>query len=152
MPVSTQTIAINERLALGGEVTKEELRELSEAGFKSIIDLRTGDEPQPPLTREEEADEARHLGLMYHNLPVQGHDIKPGQVDRFAALLNELTAPVYVHCQKGGRATAMSMLHLAAEHGWSGEETLRKADELGCPLSSPAMRQAVLDHVGGKNA
>jgi len=142
----SHTIAVDERLALGGQMTKDELRELAAAGFKSIIDLRTGDEPEPPMNREEEAEEARHLGLIYHNLPVQGNDIKPGQVDRYAALLGELTAPIYVHCQKGQRAAAVSMLHLAAVHGWSGEEALKKADELGCPLS-PAIRQSVRNYI-----
>lgn len=144
------TIIINDQLALGGQLTEEQFGQLAAAGFKSVVDLRTGDEPEPPLSIERETEEAQRLGLMYVNLPVQGHDIKEGQVERFGALLQEMSAPVYVHCQKGQRAAAVSLLHLSRRHGWSTEEALAKAEELGCPITSPAMRQAFADFAGAR--
>jgi uncharacterized protein (TIGR01244 family) len=143
-------IAINDQIALGGQLTAEQFRELAAAGFKSVIDLRTGDEPEPPLSIEKETDEAQALGLMYVNLPVQGHDIKEGQIERFGELLHEMSAPVYVHCQKGQRAAAVSLLHLSRKHDWSSEDALAKAEQLGCPISSPAMRQAFAELAGAK--
>ncbi|MEZ5550485.1 MAG: sulfur transferase domain-containing protein [Pseudomonadales bacterium] len=82
------------------------------AGFPGavvIIDLRTAEEG----TATEQA-QAQDLGLTYHNLPVDGANIRDEQVLALDALLNSAPqeALVVLHCASGNRA---GMLWAAGE-------------------------------------
>ena len=39
-----KTIKVNDRISVGGQPTESELKELGQAGFKTVINLRTTNE------------------------------------------------------------------------------------------------------------
>ena len=128
----THRIKINDGMSVDtGQPTREELERLAQAGFKTVVNLRTAGEPNQPLSPEAEGDVARQAGLDYLHIPVASTDPRPEQVDQFRAQLAELPGPVLVHCASGKRSGAFAILQLANQENLSGEDALARARTLG---------------------
>lgn len=137
-------ITISDQLSVDtGQPTRDELARLSQEGFKTVVNLRTGDEQNQPLSPEAEGDVVRAAGLEYVHIPVASTDPRPDQVDQFSEKLSGLPGPVLVHCASGRRSGAFGVLHLAVRQGLSGEEALAKAKSLGFDLNSPELEDFV---------
>src|SRR5690349_18200775 len=102
---------MNERLKITPELTVGqrqpdwvELLALVSEGFRTVIDLRTDDEPGQDLSPRQEALAARRLGLAYCHVPVPADRVDAGVLDRFRAALADAVKPVFVHCASGKRA------------------------------------------------
>jgi len=70
---------INDELTIAGQATPEQLQQVAQEGFKSVLNLRSPDE-EGFLSNEQQQAEA--LGL-YHNIPVN-----------FEAINDEIAAQV----------------------------------------------------------
>ena len=138
---------INEQITSGRQPTAEEFTQLAREGFRSVVNLRTWPEEDQPLSPEAEGAQVRDLGLEYLHLPVSTTDLTPEQVDQFRQALLQLPKPVYVHCHTGKRAGAFVMMHLAAEQGWSGQEALQKAEEMGFACDVPRLQEFFLQYI-----
>ena len=101
---------INERLSVGGQPTEEDLSSLKAEGFTAVINLRREGEANQPMDPAREGLAAAAAGLQYFHIPVNSADPKGEQVASVRAALEQVTGPVYVHCQGGGRACAMALL------------------------------------------
>ena len=138
---------LNEQITVGGQPTEEQLAELKQAGFKTVINLRTEGEENQPLSPEAEAGKVQAQGMEYRHLPVSPQAMGPELVDRFRHELEQLPAPVFVHCASGMRAGAFSMMHLATQAGWSGDDTLRKAEQMGFECKQPELKEFVKGYI-----
>ena len=74
---------INDQLTVGAQPTEEQLKQLAEEGFKSVVNLRMSGEKEQPLSPDEEGEKVRDLGLEYVHIPVPMTAMQPEQVDRF---------------------------------------------------------------------
>lgn len=142
-----ERMQLNKEITVGGQPTETQLRELREQGFRSVVNLRTAGEENQPLSPEAEGARVRQEGMEYLHLPVSMQDMRPELVDRFREDLPHLPKPVYIHCASGKRAGAFAMLDTAVQAGWGGEETLRKAEEMGFECDQPQLKQFVTDYV-----
>lgn len=141
-------IQINERLSVGKQHPNEvDLRELAGEGFKSVVNLRTDGEPNQPLEPEEEGRVVRRLGMAYLHHPVASGELTEANVDGFRRRLSELPRPVFAHCASDKRSGAFLMMHVAAELGMSGEETVGKAAETGFACVTPELASFVRSYV-----
>lgn len=140
---------MNDRITVGAQPSPEQLKELAGQGFRSVVNLRTEGEKDQPLSPREEGEEAKSLGLSYLHIPVSAKDPKPEQVARFRDEVERLPGPVFVHCASGKRAGAFSMIQQAVEAGWSGEETLEKAEQMGFQCDVPELKDFVRGYVDG---
>lgn len=138
---------ISESITIGAQPSEEELSQLMNKGFKSIVNLRVDGENEQPMSPDEEGKKAKALGIEYVHIPVPSKSMKTEQVDQFRQALKQLPFPVLVHCQKGKRAGALSMMHIAIESGWSGEETLQKAHDMGFQCDDPTMAEFVKSYI-----
>lgn len=140
---------MNDHVSVGAQTSEEQLRQLASEGFKSVVNLRTEGEKDQPLSPEAEGEKVRELGLAYLHIPVSAKEPKPEQVDRFRAEVSGLPGPVFVHCASGKRAGAFTMIHQAVESGWSGDETLEKAEQMGFQCDVPELKDFVRGYVDG---
>jgi uncharacterized protein (TIGR01244 family) len=145
-------IQFNHAITVGGQPSRDDLRQLADEGFKAIVNLRPKGEADQPLDPEVEADIVRALGLRYLNLPVTMDAIREDQVDAFRRQLIELPEPIYVHCRAGKRAGAFVMMHTAAEQHMSGDEALEKAKEMGFECDQPELASFVKNYVNNHKA
>jgi protein tyrosine phosphatase (PTP) superfamily phosphohydrolase (DUF442 family) len=73
--------------------------------------------------------------------------ISEDKVDSFRRQLAELPEPIYVHCSAGKRAGVFVMMHTAAEQNMSGDEALKKAEEMGFECEQPELESFVKNYV-----
>lgn len=95
------------RLAVGPQLTTDDIAAARAAGFSAIINDRPdGEEPGQPLSREI-AEAARAGGLAYCHIPVVPGQITDDAVAAFAAALEAADGPVLAFCRTGKRAAAL---------------------------------------------
>ncbi len=142
-----QRMKIDENVTVGGQPTQEELKQLADDGFKTIVSLRTADEEDQPLSPSEEGDVVRKHGLEYVHFPVSKEDMGPELEDEFRQRLPTFKSPAFIHCSSGKRAGAFVVMDKAVKEGWSGEATLEKADEMGFECEEVKIRDFVKSYV-----
>ncbi|MGB8696180.1 TIGR01244 family sulfur transferase [Acinetobacter sp.] len=102
---------MSENVGFAGQITPEQVAQVVEKGFKSIInnrpDLEGGPE-QPTSAQIEEA--ARNAGLDYVFQPVVAGQITEIDVRTFANHFNELPKPVLMFCRTGNRSNNLFQL------------------------------------------
>ena len=74
---------INDELAIAGQITSEQLKQIAQEGFKSVLNLRSPDE-EGFLSNEQE--QANALGLYYINLPIKIETINDELASRIVAM------------------------------------------------------------------
>ena len=134
---------ISERVTVGAQVSEAEVKRLAGEGFKSVVNLREPGEQDQPVTPDDERRMVEAAGMTYLHIPVSGKDMRPEQVDRFRRELKALPGPAFVHCHKGKRAGAFAMMAAAVEQGWSGDQTLRTAEQMGFECDTPELKEFV---------
>lgn len=140
----------NDDVTIGAQPSEAELNALANDGFKTVINLRHDGEDMMPLPPEAEGAVVEQAGLAYRHVPVSMKDADASLVDRFREVLHEAEKPAFVHCKLGKRAGAMVMMDVAAKAGWSGDETLRKAGEMGFECDNEKLASFVRGYVDAK--
>ncbi|MCB1948917.1 bifunctional protein tyrosine phosphatase family protein/NAD(P)/FAD-dependent oxidoreductase [Nitrosomonas sp.] len=99
---------LDEKLSITGQISIDDLTEIAESGYKSIICNRPdfeGGEHQP--TSEQLEQQAKALGMTFAYLPVRLGDIPEERGKAFRKLIAELPGPILAFCGSGRRATAL---------------------------------------------
>ena len=138
---------INDEVTVGPQPTVEEINQLNQQGFKTVVNFRTDGEDEQPLSPDAEGKTVRTAGMEYMHIPVSMKSMGPELVDQFRAKYRDLPKPVFAHCKSGKRAGAMVMMHMAVEQGMSGEQTLQKAEEMGFECEQEELREFVKSYV-----
>ena len=139
-------IKIDERLTVGPtKLNAEQIAELAQQGFKTIVNLRTDAEKEP--SPAEEGEIVRSAGLHYVHVPVNTDALNIGLGNRFHQEVSAVPGPIYVHCGAGKRAGTFATLHAGLYHGWSAEETVAKAAELGFTADSPKLEAFLSEYM-----
>lgn len=134
---------INDDLSVAGQVTPEDLRQAAKEGFKSVLNLRS---PMELTFLADEPHLAEIAALQYANTPLSATTADPESSDAALAQLNELPAPVLVHCGAGLRATGITLIALAKQQNWSLETLTAEAERLGFSLDQPHIRQFIQEN------
>ena len=142
-----ERMKISDQITVGAQPTPEQLQELAQEGFRTIVNLRTAGESDQPLSPEEEGNKVTALAMKYLHIPVSAQAMQPEQVDHFRQQIRQLPGPVFVHCHKGKRAGALAMMHSAIEAGWTGDQTLQTAQEMGFQCDVPALAEFVKGYI-----
>ena len=120
---------ITKEISIAGQPSPRDIEDAHRNGFRTIINLRTPEEPDY-LADEERLVES--LGLTYASIPVASTTLDDVAVARFSQALESIDGtPALVHCRSGGRAGIMTLLHLAVKHGWTVQETLEESERMG---------------------
>jgi protein tyrosine phosphatase (PTP) superfamily phosphohydrolase (DUF442 family) len=121
-------LRINDQFCTGGQPKLEHLAALKESGVKAIINLRTPGEHRA----EEEAAEAKRLGLKYYNIPVVYSSPTEAQADEFLKITDdEANRPAFIHCTAAIRVGAFWMIRRVLRDGWAIERARAEAEKVG---------------------
>ncbi|QIO06926.1 TIGR01244 family sulfur transferase [Acinetobacter shaoyimingii] len=96
---------MSDNVGFAGQIAPEQLTQVAEKGFKSVINNRPdmeGGPDQPTSAQIEET--ARALGIDYVYQPVVAGQITEVDVRAFANHFNELPKPVLMFCRTGNRS------------------------------------------------
>ncbi len=109
LPVSCHTA----QFGTLGQIEPADLAEISQLGYKSVINNRPDFEGGPNQPSNASiAAEAERLGLHYVYLPVVPGAVTPDQVVEMARLLKTLPGPVLAFCRSGARSTNLYQMAL----------------------------------------
>lgn len=144
-------VKIDDRLTVGPtKLDADQIAQLAQQGFKTIVNLRTDAEKEP--SPAEEGEMVRSAGLHYVHVPVNTEALNIGLGNRFHQEVSAVPGPVYVHCAAGKRAGTFATLHAGLAHGWSAEQTVTKAAELGFTTDSPKLEAFLSEYMADHSA
>ncbi len=95
---------VNDWFAVAGQLDANDMKHVSEAGFKSVIINRPDYEAgphQPPSDQVMQA--ARDAGMEVRYQPVISGALTEADAILFAQLLEQLPKPILAYCRSGGR-------------------------------------------------
>ena len=138
---------IGDSVSVGPQPSEDDLNELAEKGYKTIINLRTEQEEDQPLNPGAEGELVRAKGLEYRSIPVSMDTMEPALVDKFRSDLANLPSPAFVHCRSGQRAGAFVMMDQACRNNMSGADLLNQAKQMGFECDQPELKQFVCHYV-----
>ncbi len=128
-----------EGIATAGQPEQEHFERLSEAGYKTVIDLREPGEDRGL----DEPETVRRARMEYMNVPVGHEDIDDETFERFREIMADPELhPVLVHCTSANRVGALVIPYLILDDGKSVEEALEVASRVG--LRSKDLKRAAL--------
>ena len=117
-------------IACDGVIRPEAVVEIKRLGFKSIVNLRTANEPGANLERE--ASAARDAGIAYYNIPFDLKSPSPTLVDDFLeTVAKPANMPAFIHCGSGRRSSALWMIKRVLVDGWDEPRAAAEAAQLG---------------------
>lgn len=130
-----RSVDLDHTITAGTTPTMTELRELALRGYRTIVDLRMGDEVGPmSLTDEQEA--ARMLRMDFLNIGIPARTVSAERLDVFRREVAGARKPAYGHCTCGGRAVVCSAVHLGLEVD-EAEDAIMRRMRLGNLLQEP---------------
>ncbi|MBW4673776.1 MAG: hypothetical protein KME52_07055 [Desmonostoc geniculatum HA4340-LM1] len=119
---------INNELAIAGQVTLDQLKQIADEGYKSVLNLRFPDETGF-LVDEQQKTEL--LGLYYMNLPFKAEDISDRATLQIFQRIAQLPKPTLIHCDNSIRSATIVLLYIALKQGMEFEKALQKVINLG---------------------
>ena len=145
-PLDARTIMASQILNLrqqnathfsGGQPNQAQLKTLSEAGIKHIINLR-----MPEEQNWDERQRVQSLGMQYHTIPIAGADNITAE--NATALANLLAAiddePVLIHCASGNRVGALIAVDKAINKAQPIEQAIITGKDWGMTRLEPVIR------------
>lgn len=113
-------------VATAGQPEEEHLKSLAEAGYRTVLDLRTAEEDRG----FDEAEAVRGAGMEYVSVPLAARPeaFTDDVFDRARELLGDPERrPVLVHCGSAARAAALVVPYLILDEGKSPGEAVEAA-------------------------
>lgn len=119
---------ISDDLAIAGQITLDQLKQIAEAGYKSVLNLRSPDETG---FQGSEQLNPYLLGLEYVHLPIKLTEMNPQSVIQVLQKISELPKPILVHCDSGMRSAIVIFMYIATKQGIALDIAFNKAVSLG---------------------
>lgn len=123
-----------------GQPTPEQLKDLHEAGVRSVVNLRA-----PHEHEWDERAAVEELGMTYYQLPITGPgDITQENARRLSEIMeDEANKPVLIHCGSGNRVGALYALKAYHFDDHDGEEAVEAGRAAGLEQLEPFVRQCL---------
>ncbi|APG46695.1 TIGR01244 family sulfur transferase [Phaeobacter porticola] len=103
------------RYSVSPQISVEDLPQLAEAGFTTVICNRPDAEVPPSHQAETIRAAAEALGLRFEVLPLTHQTMTPDNVAKQQALVESSSGPVLAYCASGTRCSVVWALSQASE-------------------------------------
>jgi uncharacterized protein (TIGR01244 family) len=133
----------NDRVTIGGVPDKEDLAQLKELGYKTLIDLREETEKFGGLAKKT----ATEMGFRFIEIPIYRSGIKIEDVNKFyQAIYAKGSAPIYAFSRFGRKPLAFLLIFDGVANHEKGliHKVIRKASEFGINLEGDLVLQEFL--------
>lgn len=94
---------INDEFAVTGQIAAAQVKQIADAGFKSLVCNRP-DTEDGAVPHDEVAQAALEAGLKFKFIPVVSGAITEDDVREMAQALSDLPRPVLAYCRSGARS------------------------------------------------
>lgn len=98
---------LSDDFSVAPQIAATDVPDIAAAGFRGIVCNRPdGEEPGQPA-EDGIAAAAREAGLEFRSIPISGGMVRPEDLARFRAALDEMPGPVLAYCRSGTRCTML---------------------------------------------
>ncbi|MCY4395905.1 MAG: sulfur transferase domain-containing protein [Rhodospirillaceae bacterium] len=135
-----------------GAPAARQIGELKAQGIGSVVSLRMAGERGETMAPEDEGAAVEGAGMAWLHFPLappQVGDVE--KTDDLSRRMQELPAPVLIHCASGARAAAMAISVCTIGENWDAETAARKAADAGIAVP-PELAPNVDAYVQAKRA
>ncbi len=98
---------LSEDFAVSSQISVDDLTEIAEAGFKSIICNRPDGEDFGQPSAETISNACKQNGLRFYHVPVKGQIDLPDAVPHQAEIMRKAKGPFFAYCRSGNRSTIL---------------------------------------------
>lgn len=119
---------INDELSIAGQITSDQLKQLRDEGYRSVLNLRSPEERHVWL---EEADCCNRLALQYSNIAIQVNTINRVVLTQVLLQIEAMPKPLLIHCGSAERAAAIVLMYIAIRQGATLEQAFQQVEKLG---------------------
>jgi protein tyrosine phosphatase (PTP) superfamily phosphohydrolase (DUF442 family) len=131
----------DERITIGSVPDGDDLKQLKELGYKTLVDLREEEEKFGGLVQKRATD----LGLRYVSIPIRREAIRMEDVSRFYDTVYEKgSAPIYAFSRFGKKPLAFLLLLEVVARDEHLPMIFRKASRFGLHLQGDEVLQQFL--------
>ncbi|AFY86393.1 Glutathione S-transferase domain protein [Chroococcidiopsis thermalis PCC 7203] len=138
---------VSDELSVAGKLTLEQLQQAAQQGFKSVLNLRSPDEPG---FLSDEQQQAQAAGLDYANIPLQSSEPDLISTKEAIRATENLPKPILIHCAAGARAGGIALIATAIQQGLTYEQIQEKAQQVDLDLNQPHLQQFLLENYTAK--
>ncbi len=128
-----KTVSVSESFAVSPQIRLEDMRELADAGYRTVICNRPDGEEPNQLDVASMRDAAQATGLDFHHIPVSGGEFPLVAIKAFAKIRGEADGKVLAFCRTGTRSITLDAL--ANIENESADERIERAQRAGYDLS-----------------
>jgi len=98
---------MSHQVSFSGQITPEQVQEIADQGFKTIINNRPdGEAVDQPTSAEIEAA-AKAAGVAYKEISFAGNELNMQHVEDFADYFNQAEQPILMFCRTGNRSNGL---------------------------------------------
>lgn len=129
-----------------------QIDDIKAQGFNTVVSLRMAGERGETMAPESEGAAVEAAGMAWLHFPLAPPEV--GDVEKTDGLsrkLQELPAPILIHCASGARAAAMALSVCTIGENWDEETAARKVADAGIPVS-PQLASKIDSYVRAKRA
>lgn len=119
---------INDELAIAGQISAEQLTQIADDGYRSVLNLRSLEEKG---FLDYEQEKLERLGLHYIHFPIKAEEINHQVAIRVFQTITELPKPLIIHCDNAIRSAAIVLLYIANKQGIEFEKAFQRTINLG---------------------
>ena len=131
----------DDRITIGGVPDGEDLSQMKDLGYKTLVDLREEEEKFGGLVQKRATD----LGLRYVSIPIRREAIQMEDVSKFYDVVYEKgTAPIYAFSRFGRKPLAFLLLLEVVAKREHLPMIFRKASKFGLHLQGDQVLQEFL--------
>ena len=121
-------------------------------GFGSVVSLRMAGERGEALAPDSEGAAVEEAGMAWLHFPLAPPQVGNVEMtDDLSRRMQELPAPILIHCASGARAAAMALAVCTIGERWEPDEAARKVAEAGIAIPEE-LTPKVEDYVQAKRA
>jgi uncharacterized protein (TIGR01244 family) len=136
---------IDEDCAIARQLTPEQIQQLPQTEFKSVLNLRSPEE-SGVLGDEQQRIEA--VGLTYANVPMPLDRLNSKLAEEVLATLQDLPKPILIYCASARRASAIALLEIARQRDLTPEQVLELGLTMGFDYEAhPNLKLFIYEHV-----
>ena len=103
--------SLSQSFAISEQISLEDIRELYENGFRSVINFRADNEKEGQLSSMELETAAKNYGLEYHHIPVPMGQFSEVAQEYYSHVIKTCAAPTMGFCKTGKRAALVWSAH-----------------------------------------
>ncbi len=129
-----------------------QIADIEAQGFGSVVSLRMAGERGETMPPDSEGAAVEAAGMAWLHFPLappQVGDVE--KTDDLSRRMQELPAPILIHCASGARAAAMALCVCTIGENWDEETAARKATDAGIAVQ-PELAPKVAAYVQAKRA